>query len=618
LNERPAGTSIRLSEWQRHGDALPERHLGRQPAMAYQSENRRWDRQALETRSLAIYYPIEKSHSGEPCIDDACQRFVDLTNQTPGGATAIAKQPFDPGAQCLLKIHNADDHSWQYVSAEVKWTSPSPEKPRFHLAGFAFRGEGTCDCPLPEPSGEKRRPAAEDYAFFSTVNILKRLHRDAVCPLLNALTYRFVEAGERFVTQGEAGDSCFIIQKGTCAIVIEKDGECHSIAMRKRGDIIGEMSLLTGEPRSAHVEAGTDMDLWVITIEDFEAIIGDYPELRNFLTEIVADRFAASRMTAERRIGKYLITDIIGRGGFSIVYKGQHTRLNMPVVIKMLNHDMAMDEEFRNTFQREAVTIARFNHNNIIKVYDVESCYQTMFIVMEYIEGQTLRQILKDRGTLSPEQTVHYLQQVCGGLYYAHQRGIIHQDIKPGNLFILPDGHLKILDFGLACPCGSENMMTGTPFYMAPEQVECLPVDERTDIYALGLTAFEMLAGHKAFQEEDPHEAMELHVEQDIPDPAEHIPDCPKGLRQLILKACARDVEARYHGVNEMLQDLKKLARELGVVALASLAAKKRMATLVLIYEDHHQLELNKLMEAFSSRVEDMGITLKAAEFSDI
>ena len=586
--------------------------------MVYRNDNRHWDRQALKSPHLAIYYPVDESPSGNPYVDPSSQRFVDLTNWTPGGATAIATQPFEPGARCILKIHNADERSWNYFPAEVKWTSPSPERPRFHLSGFAFEEKASFDCPIEEPSGDKRRPRAEDYAFFSTINILKRLHRDAVCPLLNALVYRFVEAGERFVTQGEAGDSCFIIQKGTCAIVIEKDGECHSIAMRKRGDIIGEMSLLTGEPRSAHVEAGTDMDLWVIGKEDFEAITRDYPELRNFLTEIVAERFAASRMTAERRIGKYLITDIIGRGGFSIVYRGMHTRLNMPVVIKMLNHDMAMDEEFRRNFQKEAVTIAQFNHDNIIKVYDVESCYQTMFIVMEYLQGQTLRQILNDRGTFSVEQTVHYLQQICAGLHYAHQRDIIHQDIKPGNLFILPNGRLKILDFGLACPCGTENMMTGTPFYMAPEQVDCLPVDERTDIYALGLTAFEMLAGHRPFSEKDPHQAMELHVEQDIPDPAGHIPDCPESLRQLILKACARDGEARYRDIPEMLRDLKPLGREMGIAALAPLAQKKRMATLFLIYEDRHQLELNKLMEAFSAQVEEMGITLKAAEFEDI
>ena len=115
------------------------------------------------------------------------------------------------------------------------------------------------------------------------------------------------------------------------------------------------------------------MEVWEISKNDFNAITADYPGLRNFLTEIVAERFATSRMTAERQIGKYLITDIIGRGGFSIVYKGLHRRLNMPVAIKMLNHDMAMDKEFVSNFQREAITIAQFNHDNIIKVYDVES-----------------------------------------------------------------------------------------------------------------------------------------------------------------------------------------------------------------------------------------------------
>jgi serine/threonine protein kinase len=279
---------------------------------------------------------------------------------------------------------------------------------------------------------------------------------------------------------------------------------------------------------------------------------------------------------------------------------------------------MAMDKEFVSNFQREAITIAQFNHDNIIKVYDVEALYQTMFIVMENVDGCTLRQIMNDRGKLPPEQVIHYLQQVCAGLHYAHQRSIIHQDIKPGNLFILPDGRLKILDFGLACPCGAENMMTGTPYYMAPEQVECLPVDERSDIYALGLTAFEMLAGHRPFDEEDPHEAMELHVEQDIPDPAQHIPDLPEGLRQLILKCCARDIDQRYRDIPALLNDLNPLGEKMGIAKLPPVSRRKRMMSLVLLYEDRHQLELNDLMEAFSSEVEQMGITLKAADFSDI
>jgi serine/threonine protein kinase len=290
----------------------------------------------------------------------------------------------------------------------------------------------------------------------------------------------------------------------------------------------------------------------------------------------------------------------------------------MPVAIKMLFHDMAMDEEFVRNFQKEAITIAQFNHDNIIKVYDVESRYQTMFIVMELVQGSSLREIMNDRGPLPLDQVVRYLLQVCAGLHYAHERDVIHQDIKPGNLFVLPDGRLKILDFGLACPCGSENMMTGTPFYMSPEQVECLPVDERSDIYALGLTAFEMLSGRRPYPEDNPHATMEMHVAEDIPDPADHIEDLPEGMRQLILKACARDIDQRYRDIPELLQDLNPLARDLGVTENAAAVPRKRMVTLFLIYEDRQQLELNRLMEDFSSQVEGMGITLKAADFSGI
>ena len=127
-----------------------------------------------------------------------------------------------------------------------------------------------------------------------------------------------------------------------------------------------------------------------------------------------------------------------------------------------------------------------------------------------------------------------------------------------------------------------------------------------------------MLAGHRPFDEEDPHEAMELHVEHDIPDPAQHIPDLPEGLRQLILKSCARDIGQRYRDIPALLNDLNPLAGQLGVAKLSPITRNKRMMTLVLLYEDRHQLELNDLMEAFSSEVEQMGITLKAADFSDI
>ncbi len=483
---------------------------------------------------------------------------------------------------------------------------------------MALRRAHSAGLPAEEAAEGKLMPAAEDYAFFRGIDLLRRIHREAVCPLLNHIRRMRVPAGERFITQGAQGDAFYVIQRGTCAVLVETNGDTHRVAGRREGDILGEMALLTGEPRSAHVDAETDMVLWRVGRADFGRLLAEFPELRGFLTEIVADRFGASRVTAERSIGKYLITDVIGRGGFSIVYKGTHTGLNMPVVIKMLNHDMAMDPQFRSGFEKEARIIAGFNHENIIKVYDIEERFQTMFIVMELLEGRTLREVLNEMRQLPARETLRLLLQVCAGLRYAHARGIVHQDIKPGNLFITPGGRLKILDFGLAAPCGTESVMTGTPFYMSPEQVECLPVDQRADIYALGLTAYEMLAGRRPFPEEDPHAVMDLHVEQDIPDPAEAVEDLPEALRRFILKACARDPGRRYPDIAAVEAELRPLAEALGVAAGANGPGARRMATLILLYGEEHQLALNRLMEEFSGRARELGVVLKAAEFGDV
>jgi serine/threonine protein kinase len=399
---------------------------------------------------------------------------------------------------------------------------------------------------------------------------------------------------------------------------VEKNGEFHRVAGRQKGDILGEMALVTGEPRSAHVDAETEMDLWQISREDFERIAQEFPELRGFLTEIIAERFASSRITAERNIGKYIITDIIGRGGYSIVYKGIHSSLNMPVVVKMLNHDMAMEPRFIENFEKEARIIAQFNHENIVRVYDIEARFQTVFIIMEHLEGRSLSQVLHEMHWLPAQRAVHYLLQVCAGLQYAHERGIVHQDIKPGNVFILPGERAKILDFGLAAPCGTESTLTGTPYYMSPEQVECLPVDERADIYSLGIMTYEMLAGRRPFPEDDPHAVMDVHVEQEIPDPEGQIEGLHPRLRTFILKSCARDPERRYRNISEVLQDIGPLAEELGNHDQKITSEPRKIATLVIIYKNEQQLTMKRLLEEFSDKAEKAGIILKAGEFGNI
>ena len=432
--------------------------------------------------------------------------------------------------------------------------------------------------------------------------------------LLDMAKCRFVRAGERIVTQGEIRDKAYIIQRGSCLVIVEKDGQAHPVDHRGRGDIIGVTSILTGEPQMAHVEAETDAELWVLEGAVLNNISAEHPELFDFLTEIVASRFDTTRPIAERRISKYIASDVIGRGAFSIVYGGIHAGLKMPVTIKMMKHDLAMNPEFLKSFKNEAKIIAKLNHENIVRVYDIEERYRTVFIIMERLTGTTLDLLLKSIRSLPPERVVNFLSQICEGLKYAHQHGIVHQDIKPANIFILPDDKIKILDFGLACPFGSENFLAGTPFYMSPEQVQCFPVDQRSDIYSLGLVVYEMLTGKRPFEGVDQWEVMEMRANHEIPDPAVEMPDIPPTLRDFILKACARNPAERYQNIAEALEAAKILIHDLGDAGGEAVKAKRNVRMFYLVYDDEQKNGLSRAMEEFNQRVRSLGIELKTGE----
>jgi len=360
------------------------------------------------------------------------------------------------------------------------------------------------------------------------------------------------------------------------------------------------------------------MDLWVLTKAQFDEITVKDPSLLNFITELVADRLDSRRPTAYRTIGKYVAEDIIGKGAFSIVYKGEHKDLGMPVVIKMMRHDMALYPEFIESFRNEAKTIASLNHEHIVKVYDFDERYRTLFIIMEYVQGDSLKDMIRHLRRLPPKLAVKFLDQICSALEYAHQRGIIHRDINPSNIIIQPNDELKIFDFGLACPTGTEDFAnTGTGYYMAPEQIEGNPVDPRTDIYALGITAYEMVTGQLPFQEDDLKSMLDLHLSHNIPDPAQIMPDLPTLLTDFIIKAGRRKPDERYQNVAEVMDDLQPLVVEFGLTNKNLPTEKRKMASLILIYKDEHQKVLSELINDFSTKVQTLGIDIKAADFRD-
>ncbi|MDB4444313.1 protein kinase [bacterium] len=411
----------------------------------------------------------------------------------------------------------------------------------------------------------KRVQEEEGTANLHT-KFLKFVSSDAISPFSKNLTYRHLKAGERFIRQGEVTDSAYIIERGSCLVVVEKEGELHPVRHLGEGDIGGELTILTGEPQNAHVEAQTDMDVWVLNKAQFDEISERDPEILDFLTELVADRFDSKRPSADRVIGKYVATDIIGSGAYSIVYKGFHKSLNLPAAIKMLRHDLALSPDYLTDFWNEAKTVASMNHENIIRVYDIEELYRTVFIIMELVEGESLKDMIQRLKSIPPSVVADFLVQICSGLAYAHQQGILHQDINPTNIFVQPEDRIKILDFGLACPPGTDDrsIFDGTIHYMAPEQIKCAPVDERTDIYALGITAYEMVAGRTPLEENRVKAIMDMHLNRDVPDPGKVVPGLPEALRRFIVKACQRDPSQRYQDIGQALEDLQPLARKSG------------------------------------------------------
>lgn len=541
--------------------------------------------------------------------------FVDMMNRSLEGVGIRTEKEIEPATTFYLRAFNRDRKSWELFKGQTKWLLRDREKGIYHKVGAVLKPVQVANELFTEEDNlNKKMPVASDYQFFRKTNLLKSISRDSVCPLLNCITFKHVKAGQRFITQGEPGNSFFIIQKGTCVVNVEKDGELIPVVRMQAGDVVGEMALITGESRSAHVDAETDMHLWCLEKAQFDKISQTHPELRGFLTDLTTNWFETRTITAERRIGKYVITDIIGKGGYSIVYRGVHEALGMSVAVKMMRHDMAMRSDFIQNFRNEAKTIAQFNHENIVNVYDFEERFQTLFIVMEHLEGMSLRSLLKRMLKLPPMRVVDYLLQISAGLKYAHAKDVVHQDIKPGNIFIMPNEKIKILDFGLACPSGSENLFDGTPLYMSPEQIDCLPVDVRTDIYALGLTAYEMLTGQRPFPEEDAWEVMDLRLKQDIPDPAEIVPGLPEAFRKFILKACARDINQRYQNMDQAIAVLRPLVQDSRLQRNDLTIEKKKNSSLLLTYTDENQSALKRLVEVFKANAQALGVDVKITD----
>lgn len=509
-----------------------------------------------------------------------------------------------------------------FSEGKITRVSPAESHAACYLLEIDVSKSGARE-PTADLSGEHRSQEKERVAFDITLcsELTDSLPREVIETLLAEMTYQQIPRGDIFIRQGEEAGEFYLILSGSCSVRLEKGGVSFQIARLGPGDLVGEMAVFTGEKRNASVEADTDMDVLRMSREQFERLSQQYPDFRRYLSEIVTRRLSTSKIMAEKKIGKYVITEKIGDGGSSILYRGVHGTLGLPVAIKMLKHEMAMDPDFIDLFSNEAKIIARLNHPNIVRVYDIEELYRTVFIVMEYLEGVTLRQVLDDTGKMPLERALPIVLLVCYGLEYAHRAGIIHQDINPRNIFVLADGGVKIIDFGLACRIGSVDtnfLFPGTIYYISPEQIKGDPVNERTDLYPLGITVYEMLTGTLPIAGDDMRALINWHLNEEIGDTRAMFPELPEEIHAFFRKTIRRDPAERFDTVSEAIALLKPLAEKFGVPVEPAYCPRRKGIGMFLSYEDPATLEVKRLIEEFSRQVEKAGAYLKIAPFEDI
>ncbi|MBQ9345971.1 MAG: Stk1 family PASTA domain-containing Ser/Thr kinase, partial [Oscillibacter sp.] len=263
---------------------------------------------------------------------------------------------------------------------------------------------------------------------------------------------------------------------------------------------------------------------------------------------------------------RYEILERIGTGGMAVVYKAKDNRLGRLVAVKILRSDLAQDEDLRRRFNAESQAVAQLSSPHIVAVYDVSRGGDTEYIIMELIDGITLKQYMEKRGRLNWRESLHFITQIMRGLAHAHSKGIIHRDIKPQNIMVLRDGSVKVADFGIAVLENASQTLTqqalGSVHYISPEQARGERTDARSDIYSAGVVLYEMLTGRLPFEGESAVSVALQHLNSTPPNPRSVNPDIPEQLELICMKAMAQDRLRRYSSAEFMIQDLESFRKD--------------------------------------------------------
>lgn len=309
----------------------------------------------------------------------------------------------------------------------------------------------------------------------------------------------------------------------------------------------------------------------------------------------------------KRLDGRYEVQEIIGVGGMSVVYKAYDNVDDRIVAIKILKDEFLNNEEFKRRFKNESKAIALLSHENIVRVYDVNFGEKLQYIVMEYIDGITLKEYINKQNSITWNDAVYFMTQILRAVQHAHDKGIVHRDIKPQNIILLPNGTLKVTDFGIARFSRSETktlteQAIGSVHYIAPEQAKGEQTDERADIYSMGVVLYEMLAGKVPFDSENAVSVALMQVQANAEKLTQINPNIPKGLEQICVHAMQKNPDDRYQSATEMLLDIEEIIKNPNTVFNYASSTESQTKSVPIVTDDRYNEEYDEAVDYEAER----------------
>ncbi|MFA5189121.1 MAG: protein kinase [Verrucomicrobiia bacterium] len=413
-------------------------------------------------------------------------------------------------------------------------------------------------------------PDDSSVAKPATFDLLEGFTSEQAALLSSKLTTLSIKARGLFIHAGEPGDCLYIIRKGEAEVCVaspDGSGGRKVLARLGPGHVVGEMALLNREPRNADVIATTDCELDRLSAVDFESLCGRVPVLKMVLTRLVAHRLSWSGSDVlARRIGSYTVIAPIGEGGMAWVYRAICNTVpaddpeRRVVALKMLPHSLVTRPGFLEQFRQEANVMTGLRHENIVSLYETIEIYGTMFLVLEYVQGRSLRDWVGSQGRLSPDEVWSIACSITQALCAAHARGVIHRDVKPDNIMLRQDGVVKLMDFGIAVPLKGPTVDLGgvaiSPRYGAPEIFAGERGDPAADFYNLGIMLYEMVTGRSPFTADSYEEWAEAHQTIAPPPLQQYCPGLRSDLEALINAALIKNPAERWQAIAPLLDRL--------------------------------------------------------------